>query len=40
MHNLSPFSNELIKHNLREERDDMYEIKIRMFHRIYKQVFE
>jgi hypothetical protein len=40
VHILSPFDNELIKHNLREEWDDMYEIKITMIHKIYKQVFK
>jgi flagellar biosynthesis/type III secretory pathway protein FliH len=39
MHNLSPFDNELIKHNLREERDDIHQIKIRVHHKVYKQVF-
>jgi hypothetical protein len=40
VNNLSPFDNELIKHNLREERDAMYEIKIRVLHKAYKQVFK
>jgi hypothetical protein len=35
-----PFGNELIKHKPREEGDVMYEIKIRVLHKIYKQVFE
>jgi hypothetical protein len=33
MHNLSPFGNNLIKHKLREEWDDMHEIKIWFFTR-------
>jgi hypothetical protein len=37
---LSPFDNELIKHKSREEWDDMHEIKIRVLHKAYKQVFE
>jgi hypothetical protein len=37
---LSPFGNELIKHNLREAWYAMYEIKIRVLHKIYKQVFK
>jgi hypothetical protein len=36
---LSPFGNELIKHNPREW-DAMHEIKIRVLHKVYKQVFE
>ncbi len=40
VHNLSPFGNELIKHKLREERDAMHEIKIRVLHKAYKQVFK
>jgi transcriptional regulator CtsR len=40
MHNLSPFVNELIKHKPKEEQDDMHEIKIRVFHKAYKQVFK
>jgi hypothetical protein len=36
---LSPFGNELIKHNPREEQDVMHEIKIRVLQKIYKQVF-
>jgi hypothetical protein len=40
VHILSPFGNELIKHNLREEQDAMCEIKIRVFHKVYKQVFK
>jgi hypothetical protein len=36
---LSPFGNELIKHNLREDRDDMHKIKIRVLHKAYKHVF-
>jgi hypothetical protein len=39
VHNLSPFGNELIKHNSREEWDAMHEIKIRVLHKVYKQVF-
>jgi hypothetical protein len=40
MHILSRFGNELIKHNPREEWDAMHEIKIRVFHKLYKQVFK
>jgi hypothetical protein len=40
VHNFSPFGNELIKHNPREERDAMHEIKIMVLHKIYKQVFK
>jgi hypothetical protein len=40
VHNLSPFGNKLIKHKPREEQDDMHEIKIRVLHKAYKQVFE
>jgi hypothetical protein len=40
VHNLSPFGNELIKHNSREERNTMHEIKIRVLHKAYKQVFK
>jgi hypothetical protein len=40
VHNLSPFSNELIKHNPREKQDDMHEIKIRVIPKVYKQVFK
>jgi hypothetical protein len=40
VHILSPFDNELIKHKPRKEGDAMQEIKIRVFHMIYKQVFE
>jgi hypothetical protein len=40
VHVLSPFGNELIKHKLREEGDAMHEIKKRVLHKIYKQVFE
>jgi hypothetical protein len=39
LHNLSPLGNELIKHNLREERDAMHEIKIRVLHKVYKQLY-
>jgi hypothetical protein len=35
-----PFGNELIKHNPREEQDAMHEIKIRVLHKAYKQVFK
>jgi hypothetical protein len=38
MHNLSLFGNELIKYNTREELDSMDEIKIRVLHKVYKQV--
>jgi hypothetical protein len=37
---LSPFGNELVKHNLREAWDAMHEIKIRVLHMVYKHVFE
>jgi hypothetical protein len=40
VHNLSPFDNELIKHKSREERDAIHEIKIRLLHKAYKQVFK
>jgi hypothetical protein len=40
MHILSPFGNEVIKYKSREEGDAMHEIKIRVLHKIYKQVFE
>jgi hypothetical protein len=40
VHNLSLFDNELIKYKPREERDVMHEIKINVFHKIYKQVFK
>jgi hypothetical protein len=40
VHNLSPFDNEVIKHNLGEECDDMHEIKIRVLHKVYKKVFK
>jgi hypothetical protein len=40
VHNLSPFDNKLIKHKLREEWDAMHEIKIRVLHKVYKQVFK
>jgi hypothetical protein len=38
VHILSPSGNELIKHNLREELDAMHEIKIRVLHKVYKQL--
>jgi hypothetical protein len=40
VHNLSPFGNEFIKHKLRKEQDVMHEIKIRVLHKAYKQVFK
>jgi hypothetical protein len=40
VHNLSPFGNELMKHNLKEACDAMYEIKIRVLHKVHKQVFK
>jgi hypothetical protein len=40
VHILSLFGNELIKHKSREEGDAMHEIKIRVLHKIYKQLFE
>jgi replication initiation and membrane attachment protein DnaB len=39
VHNLSTFGNELIKHNAREEWDATHEDKIRVLHKVYKQVF-
>jgi hypothetical protein len=36
---LPPFSNELIKHKPREV-DAMHEIKIRVLHRLYQQIFK
>jgi hypothetical protein len=39
VHNLSPFGNELIKHNVREG-DAMHEVKIRVLHKVYMQVFK
>jgi hypothetical protein len=38
VHILSPFGNELIKHKPREV-DAMHEIKIRVLHRLYQQIF-
>jgi hypothetical protein len=40
VHILSPFGNELIKYKLREAWDAMHEIKIRVLHMVYKQVFK
>jgi hypothetical protein len=40
VHILSPFGTELIKHNPREARDAMNEIKIRVLHKVNKQVFK
>jgi hypothetical protein len=40
MHILSPFGNELIKHKLREAWDAIHEIKIKVLHKVYKQVFK
>jgi hypothetical protein len=40
VHNLSLFGNELIKHNSREELDAIHEMKIRVLHKVYKQVFK
>jgi hypothetical protein len=40
VHNLSPFGNELSKHKPREELADMHEIKIRVLHKAYRQVFK
>jgi hypothetical protein len=40
VHNLSPFGYELIKHNPREARDAMHEIKIRVLHKVYKYAFK
>jgi hypothetical protein len=39
MHILSPFGNEPIKHKSREI-DGMHEIKIRVFHKLYQQIFK
>jgi hypothetical protein len=39
VHILSPFGNELIKHKSREE-DAMHEIKIRVLHKLYQQIFK
>jgi hypothetical protein len=39
VHILSPFGNELIKHKLRVV-DVMQEIKIRVLHRLYQQIFK
>jgi hypothetical protein len=39
MHILSSFDNEHIKHKLREV-DAMHEIKIRVLHRLYQQIFK
>jgi hypothetical protein len=40
VHILSPFGNELIKHNPIEKWDAMNEIKIRVIHKVYKRVFK
>jgi hypothetical protein len=40
VYNLSPFGNELIKHNPREEWDAMDELKIMVLHKVHKQVFK
>jgi hypothetical protein len=40
VHILSPFGNELIKHNPREAREAMHEIKIKVLHKVYKHVFK
>jgi hypothetical protein len=40
VHNISLFGNELIKRNLREEQDAIYEIKIRVLHKAYKKIFK
>jgi hypothetical protein len=34
-----PFGNEFIKHKLRKAWDAMHEIKIRVHHRLYQQIF-
>jgi hypothetical protein len=39
MYILSSFDNEHIKHKLREV-DAMHEIKIRVLHRLYQQIFK
>jgi hypothetical protein len=36
---LSPFGNELIQYKLREV-DAMHEIKIRVLHKLYQQIFK
>jgi hypothetical protein len=40
VHILSPFGNELIKHNMREVGDAIHEISIGMLHKVYRQVFK
>jgi hypothetical protein len=40
VHILSPFGNELIKHNPRGAGDAMHEIKIRVLHKVYKHIFK
>jgi hypothetical protein len=39
MHILFPFDNELIKHKPREV-DAMHEIKIKVLHKLYQQIFK
>jgi hypothetical protein len=39
VHILSPFGNELINHQPREV-DAMHEIKIRVLHKLYQQIFK
>jgi hypothetical protein len=39
MHILFPFDNELINHKSRKAWEAMYEIKIRVLPKLYKQVF-
>jgi hypothetical protein len=40
VHNLFSFGNELIKHKPREAWDAIHEIKIRVLHKVSKQVFK
>jgi hypothetical protein len=40
VHIFSLFGNELMKHNPREARDAMLEIKIRVLRKVYKHVFK
>jgi hypothetical protein len=40
VHILSRFGNEFSKHKPREAGDAMQEIKIRVLHKVYKQVFK
>jgi hypothetical protein len=40
VHILSTFGNELIKHKPIKAGDTIHEIKIRVLHKVYKQVFK